>query len=353
MRRFGCGLLLFLSLAAAAVPYRAVDACFALDTTGSMSSMIETAKEKIWFIANEIARAEAHPRLRVCLLAYRDRGDAYVTRHFDLSEDLDAMYQALKELRADGGGDEPEAVNQALYETVTRSSWSEDADTLKVVFLVGDAPPHLDYDEPQYPEIAALARSRGIVINPVLVGGGAATGRIFGDIAEAAAGRHLTLAQPRPADRVVTPMDQDLAALNARLGRLIVPYGSEDEQAEVEAKQERAEALSDAAAADRLAFNMATGRIVHGSGDLVQDLDAGIVELGALAPERLPPGMRSMTQDEVHARLGVIRAEREELRQLIASLVAERRQFIDARQDREGFEALVSQVIIEQLASRP
>lgn len=352
MRGFGCGLLLCLSLAAGAAPYRAVDACFALDSTGSMAPMIETAKEKIWFIANEIARAEARPRLRVCLLAYRDRGDAYVTRHFDLTEDLDALYQTLKELRADGGGDEPEAVNQALYETVTRSSWSQDSDTLKVVFLVGDAPPHLDYDEPQYPEIAALARARGIVINPVLVGGDSATGRVFGDIAEAATGRHLMLAQPRPDDRIVTPMDQDLVALNARLGRLIVPYGSVDEQADVEAKQERAEALSDAAAADRLAYNVATGRIVHGSGDLLQDLDAGIVRLDSLAPERLPPGMRSMTEDEVHARLGTIRAEREELRQLIESLVGERRRFIDARQDPEGFEALVSQVIIEQLGER-
>ncbi len=350
MRKIELSLLLGLSLGATAAPYRGVDACFALDTTGSMSSMIDAAKEKIWFIANEIARAPSRPHVRLCLLAYRDRGDAYVTRHFDLTDDLDSIYQALMELEANGGGDGPEAVNQALLETVTKSSWSAGEDTLRVVFLVGDAPPHLDYDEPQYPEISALALTRGVVINPVLVGRDHSTRRIFSEIAAAAAGRELNLADPRAAERVRTPMDQDLAALNQRLGQLIVPYGSDAEQADIRAKQERSENLSEAAAADRLAFNLATGRIVQGRGDLLQDVDAGIADLADIDAGRLPPAMRSMDQDELLARLGEIRAEREELRRLIASLVAERRRVIAERQDREGFEAVVSQVIIEQMA---
>ena len=349
MRITALSIFLVLSLSAAAAPYRTVDACFVLDTTGSMSSMIETAKEKIWFIANEIARAASRPRLRLCLLAFRDRGDLYVTRHFDLTQDIDAIYRELAELRADGGGDGPEAVNQALLEAVAESSWSAEEDVLKVIFLIGDAPPHLDYDEPQYPEIAAQARRRGIVINPVLVGGNTPTGRVWKEIADAAAGRELRLAKPRANRRVRTPMDQDLAALNTRLGRLIVLYGDADEQETTRAKQERSEALSDAAAADRLAYNLATGRIVQGSGDLLQDIDAGVVRIDQIDARHLPAAMRSMDQEELLARLGEIRAERAELRQLIAALVSERRSFIAKRQDREGFEALASQVIIAQL----
>ena len=39
---------------------------------------------------------------------------------------------------------------------------------LETLFLIGDAPPHMDYDEPQYRDIAQLAWNRKIVINPVL-----------------------------------------------------------------------------------------------------------------------------------------------------------------------------------------
>src|SRR5690606_39781596 len=55
--------------------YRQVEACFVLDTTGSMSGLLDAAKQKIWFIASEIANAPGRPEVRLCLLAFRDRGD--------------------------------------------------------------------------------------------------------------------------------------------------------------------------------------------------------------------------------------------------------------------------------------
>ena len=60
----------------------AMDVVFVLDTTGSMSGLIQTAKEKIWAIANEILRGKPTPRLRIGLVAYRDKTDAYVTKLF-------------------------------------------------------------------------------------------------------------------------------------------------------------------------------------------------------------------------------------------------------------------------------
>ena len=57
-----------------------VDVVFVLDTTGSMSGLIETAKEKIWSIASTMASAQPTPEIRIGLIGYRDKGDAYVTR---------------------------------------------------------------------------------------------------------------------------------------------------------------------------------------------------------------------------------------------------------------------------------
>ncbi len=77
-----------------------VDVVFVLDTTGSMEGFIQTAKEKIWSIATTMASAQQTPEIRIGLVAYRDRGDAYVTRIVDLSDDLDSVYAALMDLAA-------------------------------------------------------------------------------------------------------------------------------------------------------------------------------------------------------------------------------------------------------------
>ena len=63
-----------------------------------------------------MASAQQTPQIRIGLVAYRDRGDSYVTKVVDLSVDLDSIYATLMDFEADGGGDTPESVNKALYD---------------------------------------------------------------------------------------------------------------------------------------------------------------------------------------------------------------------------------------------
>src|SRR5262245_59603806 len=78
-----------------------VEVVFCLDTTGSMGGLIDAAKKKIWAICNQIAGGSPTPRLKVGPVAYRDRGDAYVTKVFDLTEDLDAVHANLMGFKAE------------------------------------------------------------------------------------------------------------------------------------------------------------------------------------------------------------------------------------------------------------
>src|SRR5262245_12859851 len=185
-RLFALTLAVAFAAGAAAAPEKVkdkkpnVEVVFCLDTTGSMSGLIEGAKQKIWTISNQIVAGKPTPNLKVGLLAYRDRGDAYVTKLIELTDDLDKIYATIKEFKAEGGGDAPESVNQALHESVTKFKWSEDKETLKIVFLVGDAPPHMDYkDDVKYPETCKIAVDKGIIINAVQCGGDAECTRIW------------------------------------------------------------------------------------------------------------------------------------------------------------------------------
>ena len=139
-----------------------VEVAFVLDTTGSMGPLIEGAKRKIWSIATAILEANPDAQIRMGLVAFRDIGDDYVTRKFELTADIQDLYASLLELRAKGGGDWPESVNEALDIAVNKLAWSSGDDVHRIVFLVGDAPPHMDYaQDTKYPADAEGRQAEG------------------------------------------------------------------------------------------------------------------------------------------------------------------------------------------------
>jgi hypothetical protein len=333
-----------------------IEVCFVLDTTGSMSGLIEGAKAKIWSIANQMIAAEPTPELKIGLIAYRDRGDAYVTRLFDLDEDIDTVYENLQGFQADGGGDTPESVNQALHEAVTRISWSSDRKVLKIIFLVGDCPPHMDYqDDVKYHDTCQQAVKQDLIINTVQCGNHGATTPIWQEIGRLAEGSFVAIGQSGDMEIITTPMDEKLAELNVAIGRTLVPYGSHNERERVMAKQVAAESAAAPAAADRLAYNMATSRVVQGGGDLVDDLADGSIKLEDLDRNELPPDMQKLDPEQQQAYLDKQAATRKQLQTEINQLLEERRAYIEAR-NREliaegggsAFDQQVARMIREQ-----
>jgi Mg-chelatase subunit ChlD len=147
-----------------AVAQRAqLDLVFLVDATGSMGDEIDKLKASLNTIASEVARLPAKPDLCFGLVAYRDKGDQYLIRSHDLTNDLNAFQGVLNQLQAGGGGDYPEAMNEALHDTVHNISW-RGSGTTRMVFLLADAPPHLDYGGPQYDEDMVAALGKGIKV---------------------------------------------------------------------------------------------------------------------------------------------------------------------------------------------
>jgi Mg-chelatase subunit ChlD len=145
-----------------------LDAVFVLDTTGSMSAEIREVQERVWELAGSLAKARTGERIRFGIVAYRDRGDAYVTRVSPLTEDVETSHHFLAALSAGGGGDGPESVIAALTTALEKETWDPSPDTDRQIFLVGDAPPHLDYAGEATPEaLIEIARRERIVINTI------------------------------------------------------------------------------------------------------------------------------------------------------------------------------------------
>jgi Mg-chelatase subunit ChlD len=315
-----------------------VDVVFVLDTTGSMSGLIQTAKEKIWSIATTMASAQPTPEIRIGLVGYRDRGDQYVTRVLDLSSDLDSMYAQLMDFQADGGGDGPESVNKALYDAVHRMSWTQDEQAYRAVFLVGDAPPHMDYqDDVKYPEIVAAAEARGIVVNTVQCGSSPETAAPWQQIASLGGGTYFQVEQAGSAVALATPFDDELATLSARLDGTRLYYGSEFEKARMQRKVEATDKFhaqaSVASKARRGAFNVSAAgdENLLGENELISDVTSGRVDLDDIAPAALPGPLQAMAPAEQEETVSRIAGERAELKRKIAELAEERDAYLEQK----------------------
>jgi hypothetical protein len=344
-----------------------LEVLFVLDTTGSMGGLIEGAKLKIWSIANQLIAAKPAPKLRLGLIGYRDRGDDYVTQFYDLSEDIDAVYANLQRFQAGGGGDGPESVNQALHEAVTRPTWSADREVLKIVFLVGDAPPHMDYAaDVKFPQSCQAAVRRDLIINTVQCGAWDETARVWQEIARLGEGTFVAIGQTGDMQALSTPVDAELAELNRALGRTIVAYGGTAARREAEARQARSEAAAPSVAAERLAFKtaargVAAGMVgaVEGGGDLVDDERDGRVKLAEMKKDALPSEMQAMSSGEQSAYLGKKRSERQRLQAQIAALVKKRQAHVDAELRRaaaarqgDAFDLKVAEAVRRQAARK-
>jgi hypothetical protein len=342
---------------------------FVLDTTGSMGGLIEGAKQRIWGIVNEVMQSPSHPAVRIGLVAYRDRGDQYVTQVVPLTNDLDKVYSMLMDYQAAGGGDTPEDVRQALVDGVRSAGWIQSsAHVAQIIFLVGDAPPHQDYqDEPDTTTTATEAAQKGMIVNTIQCGIIPGTKEVWVAIAQRGQGQYFSIAQDGGVQAIATPFDEQLGVLANKLGGTYVAYaggaglaGEKQREAmamdaaKVEARV--ATSAPKAAMAER-ALNKAVNSEAY-VGDLLQSIENGSVKLDSVKEEDLSADLRKLSPDarkqEIEKRL----AERRELRAQIISLSKQRDEFVATERKKQnggkqnGFDGAVAAALKEQLARK-
>jgi Mg-chelatase subunit ChlD len=341
-------------------PKPRIEVCFVLDTTGSMGGLIEGAKQKIWSIANEMISAQPTPELKLGLIGYRDRGDDYVVKSFSLTDDIDAIYGHLREFQAGGGGDAPESVNEALAEAIHKMPWSSDKKVLKIIFLVGDAPPHMDYPNgPKYPDLCREAAKKDLIINTIQCGEMAETKPIWQEIAKLSEGNYVGISQSGNVAVISTPMDKELSRLNERIGATLIPYGDRTLQAEVHAKFAAAKSAPVAAMADRLTYNSKTGRAMQGSGELVDALNENKLKVEEIDQKQLPAELQKLDHDELQKRITKARDERADLQKQIVDLSKKREAYIQSENKRlaaegkgDAFDQKVTETLHAQAAKK-
>lgn len=147
----------------------ALDIAVVIDTTGSMGDEISWLRTEFQQLVTDTAASNPSVTVRWALVHYRDEGDVYVVEHIDFTGDVNAFQASLDALRADGGGDFPEAPDQALARAASLS-WRESPDTARLVLWIADAPPH-DDKVAQFSSAVRSLRARDVHVYPVASSG--------------------------------------------------------------------------------------------------------------------------------------------------------------------------------------
>ena len=152
-----------------------IEIMFVVDVTGSMGDELEFLKAEVADVINRIAANDSETVIKLAMLFYRDTDDDVPFDYYDFTtvttpSGLAAQQEALDKQRASGGGDYPEAVDDALSIAVGKQ-WSTGA-TTKIIFHVLDAPAHDNVANKQ--KLAAAtekAAELGIRICPIICSG--------------------------------------------------------------------------------------------------------------------------------------------------------------------------------------
>jgi hypothetical protein len=311
---------------------RKVDLVIALDVSGSMSGLIESTKQRLWDIVNELGRAQPTPELRVAILSYGNPAygaqSGYVRLDLPFTSDLDAVNQTLFSFGTNGGD---EYVARVIKTSLDGLQWSPQPESLRILFVAGNEAATQDPVQ-DLAQVAGVAVARDVVVNALYCGAdsdGEAAG--WQRVAALAKGFYASIDQSAAAvANVATPMDAPLAALNEELNATYLAYGGDAERYRSNqlAQDRNAAAMSAPAAASRAVAKASA--LYQAPWDLVDAVASGKA-LAEVAEAELPAEMRQMDADE-RARYVEAKSERRaEVQAQIAALDEQRRAYIAAQ----------------------
>ena len=210
-------------------------------------------------------------------------------------------------------------------------------------FLVGDAPPHMDYaNDVKYPVTMAEAKRKGIVVNTIQSGEWQVTQPAWKKIAALGNGEYFHVDDSGNAVTVVTPFDEKLSNLAAELEDTRLYFGDEETRKKQAAKQKASEKLhmlmSPAMAARRSEFNASKSGKANflGESELVDAVTSGRVDLDDIKTEDLPASMQSMAPEEARAVIDERARKRDELKKEIKELSQSRETYIEGKLEAQG-----------------
>ena len=305
-----------------------------LDTSSSMSGLINQARSQLWKVVNEYALAKRDgkaPKIEVAVYEYGNSRlspkTGFIRRVSELTDDLDSVSEGLFKLTTTGGS---EHCGQVIDRAVTDLDWTDDEAALKCIFIAGNEA--FTQGPVDYRKACQKAIEKGITVNTIHCGNHAQgvsgkwqEGSLLAD------GSFVNINQNEQVADIPTPHDKELVRLSGELNTTYIAWGSKKKRdayvARQTAQDANAASSSIGSAASR-ANSKALAIYNNASWDLVDACKQGTIKLEDLKKEDLPEELRKMSKDELKAFVTKNEEKRTEIQDKIKSLNKLRQDFI-------------------------
>ncbi|MHC4942811.1 MAG: vWA domain-containing protein [Planctomycetota bacterium] len=276
-----------------------------LDTSGSMSGLINQARTELWKIVNEFATMKQDgkaPLLEVALFEYGKDSlpsdEGYLRMILPLTTDLDKVSQELFALQTNGGS---EYCGWVIHEAIEHLTWSENPNDLKTIFIAGNEA--FTQGQMDYKVSCKAAITRGVTVNTIFCGNhDEGVNTSWKDGATLADGSYMSIDHNRAVPHIDAPQDAEITRLSTELNDTYIPYGAEGAVGmENQAEQDKnAQSVGRAVAAQRAATK-SMGQYRNDHWDLVDAIQNETVKLEEVKQEDLPENMQAMNAEERQA----------------------------------------------------
>lgn len=330
-----------------------------LDTSGSMSGLIDQARSQLWQMVNELVAARQNgvaPELQVALYEYGSsrlsQESGYIRQILPLTTNLDDVSTQLFSLKTGGGA---EYCGQVIQRAARDLAWSGSTNDLKLIVIAGNE--EFTQGPVRYQDACSEAISKGILVNTIHCGAGIPADWLDG--AKLADGRAMNIDHNQAIAHIDAPQDKEIVRLSMELNNTYVAYGARGKEGAL--SQQTADSN-----ASRLSQGSATQRAIckanlfycNSEWDLVDAVREKKVDLAKLTPDELPENLRSLTLVERVAFIEKQQQQRAALQTQINTLNQERQKFV-AQQSKQAAAAnsqtldqAFTKLVREQAAAR-
>ena len=332
-----------------------------LDTSNSMDGLIEQAKSQLWKIVNEFITAKhdgLRPELQVALFEYGKNSlsasEGYIRQIQGFTTDLDKLSEELFGLRTNGGEEYCGWVIKAAVESL---KWRNGPNDFKAIFIAGNEP--FTQGPIDYSRSCRDAIEKGIVVNTIHCGNhntGVSTRWQHGALL--AEGKYMVIDQDRAVVHFDAPQDKEIARLGEELNRTYVAFGAKGLEGQLcqQDQDKNAASFFSAGAPVQRAVTKASANYRNSAWDLVDACKEGKLQIETVKEAELPAEMQKMTVDQRKKHIETQFAERENLRNRINRLNADRSKFVAEKTKQHAatntLDVVMTGAIREQAAKR-
>lgn len=307
-----------------------------LDTSSSMSGLIEQAKTQLWKLVNEFISAKQDGKTPVVQVALYEYGKSslearehWIRQIQPLTRDLDKVSEALFSLTTNGGDEYCGAV---IQRATLDLAWDANPKVYKAIFIAGNEP--FTQGPIDSKQSCKEAIAKGIIVNTIHCGGEAqGIAEHWNQGALLADGKYLVIDQNQAIVHIDAPQDAEIVKLNEALNKTYISYGTMAPAAKAR------QIAQDANAADKAASGAQVQRIVSKASanycntgwDLVDACKQKDFDITKVNDADLPEEMKKMSVEERKDYVAKKAAERGELQKKVMALNKEREAFVAAK----------------------